>query len=154
MHAVRRTAFYLTGLSRIAWSSMPTWLGAYRKTLAEGGSEEAAVRAGDRAVRLSQGRAARKTRRRCSGTPRLSEVGHDVLHAVFRPLRAHAGCRAFHPRVRDLPRLVARSIGLVILPAVLGELLAGRPPDDDEDPVAWAARKALLYPAASIPIFP
>ena len=142
---------HLTGIAD-RMVSMPTWLGAYRKTLAEGGSEEplsvpgtvpCACRKGGRRERPGGGAAEHRDH----------EVGHDVLHAVFRPLRAHAGCRAFHPRVRDLPRLVARSIGLVILPAVLGELLAGRPPDDDEDPVAWAARKALLYPAASIPIF-
>ncbi len=51
---------------------------------------------------------------------------------------------------RDLPRLAARSLSLVILPAMLGELLVGRGPDDDEDKVMWAARKALLYPFASI----
>jgi hypothetical protein len=70
VHAVRRTAFYLTGIAD-RMVSMPTWLGAYRKTLAEGGSEETAISApGIRAVRLSQGAAARKTWRRCSGTPR------------------------------------------------------------------------------------
>ena len=152
VHAVRRTAFYLTGIAD-RMVSMPTWLGAYRKTLAEGGSEETAVRAGDRAVRLSQGAGGAKD---LAAVQRNTEIMKLVTmyYTPFSALYARMRDAGHSTRgVRDLPRLVARSIGLVILPAVLGELLAGRPPDDDEDPVAWAARKALLYPAASIPIF-
>ena len=152
VHAVRRTAFYLTGIAD-RMVSMPTWLGAYRKTLAEGGSEETAIRAGDRAVRLSQGAGGAKD---LAAVQRNTEIMKLVTmyYTPFSALYARMRDAGHSTRgVRDLPRLVARSIGLVILPAVLGELLAGRPPDDDEDPVAWAARKALLYPAASIPIF-
>ena len=152
VHAVRRTAFYLTGIAD-RMVSMPTWLGAYRKTLAEGGSEETAIRAGDRAVRLSQGAGGAKD---LAAVQRNTEIMKLVTmyYTPFSALYARMRDAGHSTRgVRDLPRLVARSIGLVILPAVLGELLAGRPPDDDEDPVAWAARKSLLYPAASIPIF-
>ena len=76
-----------------------------------------------------------------------------MYYAVFRPLRAHAGCGAFHPRVRDLPRLVARSIGLVIPPAVLGELLEGRPPDDDEDRSHGRRGKPRSTRPRAFPIF-
>jgi hypothetical protein len=55
-------------------------------------------------------------------------------------------------RVKDMPRAIARMLALVIMPAVLGELLAGRGPEEDEDDIWWAIRKMLLYPFASIPI--
>jgi len=41
--------------------------------------------------------------------------------------------------------------GAVIVPAVLGDLLAGRGPDDDEDPVWWSVRKMLMFPIAALP---
>jgi hypothetical protein len=149
--AVRKTAFYLTAMAD-RQVTIPTWLGAYRQGLAEGLTEEAAVRAGDRAVRLSQG---------AGGTKDLAAVQRDnelmrLLTMYYSPFSVlYARLRDLgHTtrRVEDMPRAVARVMALVILPAVLGDLLAAKGPGDDEDGIWWAIRKALLYPIASIPV--
>lgn len=149
--AVRKSAFYLTAMAD-RQITIPTWLGAYRQGLAEGLTEEAAVRAGDRAVRLSQG---------AGGTKDLAAVQRDnelmrLLTMYYSPFSVlYARLRDLgHTtrRVQDMPRAVARVLALVILPAVLGDLLAAKGPGEDEDDVWWAIRKSLLYPVASIPV--
>ncbi len=149
--AVHRSAFYLTAMAdRVV--SVPTWVGGYRQALDAGLSEEDAVRAGDRAVRLSQGAGGAKDLAAVQRNSELMKLltmyytPFSVLYARLRDM-GHS-----YKAPADLPRLVARSVALVILPAVLGELLSGRGPDDDEDKTLWAIRKMLLYPFASIPL--
>ncbi len=148
---IQKSAFFLTAMAD-RQVTIPTWLGAYRQALAEGLNEEAAIRAGDRAVRLSQGAA---------GTKDLAAVQRDnelmkLLTMYYTPFSVlYARMRdvgATTRKVKDMPRAVARMLALVIMPAVLGELLAGRGPEEDEDGIWWAIRKMLLYPLASIPI--
>jgi len=149
--AVQRSAFYLTAMAdRVV--SVPTWLGGYRQALDAGMSEEDAIRAGDRAVRLSQGAGGAKdlaAAQRNSELMKLLTMYYTPFSVLYARLRdmGHS-----YKAPKDLPRLVARSVALVILPAVLGDLLAGRAPDDDEDKTLWAIRKAMLYPFASIPL--
>jgi hypothetical protein len=149
--AIRRSAFYLTAMAD-RQVTIPTWLGAYRQALAEGLGEEDAIRAGDRAVRLSQGAAGAKDLAAVQRDNELMKLltmyytPFSVLYARMRDVGATTR------RVRDMPRAVARMLALVILPAVLGEILAGRGPEEDEDETWWAIRKMLLYPLASIPI--
>lgn len=149
--AIRRSAFYLTAMAD-RQVTIPTWLGAYRQALAEGLGEEDAIRAGDRAVRLSQGAAGAKDLAAVQRDNELMKLltmyytPFSVLYARMRDVGATTR------RVRDMPRAVARMLALVIMPAVLGEILAGRGPEEDEDETWWAIRKMLLYPLASIPI--
>ena len=150
---VRRTAFYLTAMAdRIV--SVPTWLGAYNQALAEGKSEEAAIRAGDRAVRLSQGGGGAKDLAAVQRNGELMKLltmfytPFNVLYARLRDL----GFQTATNGIGYLPHAAARFLALVIMPAVLGELLTGRGPDDDEDEIWWAARKVLLYPLATVPL--
>jgi len=149
--AVKRTAFYLTAMAD-RMVSVPTWIAGYNKALKEGLTEEDAVRAGDRAVRLSQGGGGAKD---LAGVQRNDEflklltMYYTPFSALYARLR-DVGHTTKKPK--DLPRMVARSIALVIIPAVLGDLLSGRGPDDDEDEIWWTARKALLYPFAALPV--
>ena len=152
-HDVQRTAFYLTALAdRVV--CIPTWLGAYNHALAQGMSEEDAVRAGDRAVRLSQGGGGSKDLAAVQSSNELMKLltmyytPFNVLYARLRD----TGHQSATQGVGYLPKAAARLLALVILPAVLGELLVMRGPDDDEDAVWWAIRKSLLYPLASIPV--
>lgn len=149
--AVRRTAFYATGVMDMA-VSMPTWMGAYKQALTEGKSEEDAIRAGDRAVRLSQGAAGAKDMaavQRNNELTRLLTMYYGPFSALYARLRDVGESTS---SMKDLPKAAARLMALVVFPAIIGELLAGRGPDDDEDEVWWAARKVALYPLAAIPV--
>lgn len=150
---VRRTAFYLTAMAdRIV--SVPTWLGGYNQALAEGKSEEDAIRAGDRAVRLSQGGGGAKDLaavQRNGELMKLITMFYTPFNVLYARLR-DVGNKTAQEGIGYLPAAAARLIGLVILPAVMGELLTGRGPDEDEDEVWWAIRKMLLYPLATVPL--
>lgn len=152
-HDVKRTAFFLT-----AWAdrqvSAPTWLGAYRQALAEGKNEEDAVRAGDQAVRLSQGAGGAKDMasvQRNNELMKLITMYYTPFSVLYARLR-DVGYNVEQKGAGYLPMAAARLLALVVLPAVIGDLLAGRGPDDDEDSVWWAIRKILLYPLATIPV--
>lgn len=150
---VRRTAFYLTAMAD-RMVAMPTWLGAYRQALAEGMAEDAAVRAGDRAVRLSQGSGGSKDLAAVQRNNELMKLitmyysPFNVLYARLRDVGHQGATRG----IGYLPKATARLLALVVVPAVIGELLTNRGPDDEEDEVWWAIRKTLLYPLASVPI--
>jgi hypothetical protein len=149
--AVRRTAFYGVGVMDMM-VSMPTWMAAYKQALAEGKPEQDAIRSGDRAVRLSQGASGAKDMaavQRHNELTRLLTMYYTPFSALYARLRDVGESTK---EMRDLPRAAARLMALVIFPAIVSELLANRGPDDDEDAVWWAARKAMLYPMASIPV--
>lgn len=149
---VQRTAFILTSYAdRVV--TVPTWLGGYNQAIAEGKAEEDAIRAGDRAVRLSQGGGGAKDLaavQRNNELMKLMTMYYTPFSALYARLR-DMGHQVSVQGIGYLPAAVARTIGLVLLPAVLGEMLAGRGPDDDEDDVWWAIRSMALYPVASLP---
>ena len=123
--------------------------------MAGGVGEEVAVRAGDRAVRLWQGGGGAKDLaavQRNNELMKLMTMYYTPFSALYARLR-DVGHQQAVQGIGYLPTAVARTIGLVLIPALLGDYLAGRGPDDDEDEVWWAIRKMLLYPVASLPFF-
>lgn len=150
---VRRTAFYLTAMADRA-VSVPTWRGAYDQALAEGKTEEDAIRAGDRAVRLSQGAGGSKDLsavQRNNELMKLLTMYYTPFNVLYARLR-DVGHQTSIQGIGYLPKAAARLLALVVLPAVMGDLLAGRGPGEDEDETWWSIRKILLYPLTTIPV--
>jgi hypothetical protein len=150
---IRRTAFYLTAMADRAIST-PTWLGAYKQALADGLNEDDAIRAGDRAVRLSQGAGGAKDLaavQRNNELMKLITMYYSPFNVLYARLR-DIGHQGAMQGIGYLPKALSRLLALVVIPAVLGEILGNRGPDDDEDEVWWAARKSLLYPLSSVPV--
>jgi hypothetical protein len=150
---VRRHAFILTAMADRAVAA-PTWLAGYQQALQQGRDEETAIRAGDRAVRLSQGAGGSKDLaavQRNSELMRLLTMYYTPFSVLYARLR-DVGHQTATEGIGYLPAAAARLIALVIIPAVLGDILAGRGPDDDEDEAWWAIRKILLYPVATLPV--
>lgn len=149
---IQRTAFILTAYAD-RMVSVPTWLGGYNQALSEGQSEETAIRAGDRAVRLSQGAGGAKDLAAVQRNNELMKL-MTMYYTPFAALYARLRDVGHHQAVQGigyLPKAVARLIALVALPAVLGDMLAGRGPGDDEDEVWWSVRRMLMYPIAALP---
>lgn len=149
---IQRTAFILTSYAD-RMVSVPTWLGAYNQALIEGQSEETAIRAGDRAVRLSQGAGGAKDLaavQRNNELMKLMTMYYTPFAALYARLR-DVGHQQAVQGIGYLPKAAARLLALVVVPAVLGDLLAGRGPDDEEDEVWWAVRRMLMYPIAALP---
>lgn len=135
-----------------AMVTVPTWMGAYRQALDEGASEETARLEADAAVRMTQGAGGAKD---LAAIQRNNELAKSLtmFYSYFSVLynRMRDMGRDVQ-EIRDMPRFLSRVFFTVMVPAVLGELILGRGPDDDEDPAAWTIRKVLLYPMMTVPV--
>ena len=136
-----------------AMVSTPTWIGAYEQAKAEGLAEKEAIASGDRAVRLSQGAGGAKDLAAVQRSNDLMKL-FTMFYSYFSVL---------YNRLRNMRRLKGigeigfmdvawKSFVMVIFPAVVSELLAGRGPDDDEEPFEWALRQIAVYPFLTLPI--
>jgi hypothetical protein len=152
----KRFAFHGIGyMDRVV--SIPTWLGAYNKALAEGRTEEEAVYAGDKAIRLSQGAAGPKDLAAvATGQGRFGEafkwltMFYSYLSTVYSRQR-NLGRDVRRASVTDLPGLMARAWWLIVVPPLLAEILSGRGPDDDEDAAWWAFKRMVSQSVGAIP---
>lgn len=145
-------------LRGIAWAdmmvSLPTWLAGYQKAIEQGSDQDTAVRAGDRAVRLSQGSGGAKdlasVMARNDTLMRILTMFYTPFNALYNRLRAVG-----HDveGIRDVPQAALRLWWIWLVPAVMGELLSGHGPDEDKDEgwFKWWLKTTLLYPMLSVP---
>ncbi len=144
---IRRTAFYFTGLMDMG-VALPTWLGAYQKKLAETqGDEATAIDFADQTVRVSQSAGSAKDLARIQGGSeyqRMFTMFYSFFSALYQ-LEKRSISRFADAGVGGMPRFVADQMFLWFVPAVLGELLAGRGPGDDEEWSAWFKKNALSF---------
>jgi hypothetical protein len=170
--AARRHAGHINVLSAaqrfgymgIGWADrlvvVPTWIGAYDKALASGLSEADAIYAADKAVRVSQGSGAAKDLAAIQRGRGPSGEAFKLLTMFFSYASGYyqrlykLGRDVRRANTADIPNLVARSLWLVIVPALAAELLAGRGPDEDDEEGwgEWAFEKIALSMFNPIPI--
>ena len=143
-----------------AFISKLTWIGAYTDYIERNPTDrDIAIRHADRTVRLTQG---------TGNVKDMAQImnSKNELNRLFTMF--YSGFSAQYNLQVDLYRKTKRDISegdwrtialerlpqwlyLVVMPAVIGAWIAGDAPEDDESAAAWAAKKALLYPTASIP---
>jgi hypothetical protein len=156
---IKSKAFFATAMADRAVAA-PTWLGAYNQHIAAYPTDETgAVRAGDRAVRLTQGSGAPKDLSSIMGNKNEALQVYTMFYSYFnlyynrlRTLGRDTRIMMRDGEYEDIPHLLARSLFLVILPAVMADALVGKWKDDDETLAWWAFRKAALYPLMSVPV--
>jgi len=154
----RRFAFYGIGyLDRVV--TVPTWMGAYRDHLSRYPTDkEGAIAHADKVVRLTQGSGGAKdlsALQRKNELTKLVTMFYSYFSAYYNRQRAwgrDAKRAVQQGDVREFPQLLARQVFMTIGPALLGELLVGKGPGDDEDWEKWALKKASLYPVMAVPI--
>jgi len=156
---VRDYAFYhIAFLDKIVAST--TWLGAYSEYLDKhGGDEQLARQHADRTVRLSQGTGNAKDAARVVNSSEYSRL-FTMFYSAF---------SAIHNEIWDLTRqtkdditnrnfqsLLTRRLAewtvVVALPAVLGPLVSGQGPEEDENYAWWATKQVMLYPLVGLPL--
>lgn len=152
----QRSFFYFTGLMDQA-VVIPTWLGAYRKAMEgevaeiEMGHERNAIDYADSIVRQSQSSGGVKDLAQIQrgGQVRRSFV---MFYSYFSALYNQFSRQISRVKRGDisLPRLAASAMYLWFVPAVLGELIAQRGPDDEEEWAEWAATQGILYPLGTV----
>lgn len=155
---VQRMAMWGVALADLM-VSMPTYYGGKLKALSEGATPENAIRAGDRAVRLSQG---------AGGAKDLASV-QSRKHILMRLLTMYYGwASAAYSQGRDIQndvnsgqweklpkRLGWAALRTALLWPIAGTVAAmagGGKPKKDENLVGWYAKQNLLYPFQTIPL--
>lgn len=139
--------------------AMPTYYGGKAKALAEGASPENAIRAGERAVRLSQGAA---------GAKDLSAIQtrHDLMWRLA--TMYYGWANAAYSTGRDIQhdlmngdwskvpkRLGWAAMRTALLWPIAGAIAAasgGGKPKKKDEALAWYRNQILLYPFQTIPI--
>jgi hypothetical protein len=159
-----------------AWSEAvigtPAWLGAYRKKLAETGSEKEAIEAADYFVRSkifpARSPVDMSAVLRDKGfvgssllfhgfVNAMHNVNRDVVHDLYVATHGKSGKDAAIAVAKKVPKVAGTLMAFWIGWSVLGELLTGRGPeeDDGEDELErwrnWFVRKLLMAPIAGIP---
>jgi len=133
----------------------PTFLGAAHKHLEQNSGDEAgAVAYAERVIRLTQAAGGVKdlaAMQRGSEPMKLLTIFYSYFSAMYNRLRT-LGRDVWTMETGDFPALLARALFLVIVPAVMGEMLVGRGPDDDDDWTAWVLTKVLVAPFMSVPV--
>lgn len=131
------------------------WLASYREGLAAGKDQAAAVLDGDKAVRLSQGG---------TGAMDIAAIQRKDQGAAMRLLTMfYTPFSAYYNQNRDLvfeasqgTRSVASAAGAMLaiafLQGVVGDLLTGKGPEEDENTLAWMAKSTLGFGVSGFPV--
>lgn len=138
--------------------SFPLWLSVYRDALKEHvdlPGEEAqykAVHAADSAIRLGLGSAAPKDLppiMRNNDLAKLLTMFYSFHNGIYNQVRDIGHTFRYDRNVGKLTYGMALS---VLVPSVLSQLILGEGPKDDENVGLWAAKRALLFSADTIPL--
>lgn len=150
---VRDSAFIPMGVFQMG-VDLPTWWGGYTKGLREfNGDETRAAEYADSVVRMTQGSGSTKDLARVQrGGPLLRLV--TMFYSYFNTFYNLAARRFTSLRKDHSPAAVFRAANTALLlwfvPSVLGELAAGRGPDDDEEWEDWIGMQILQYPFQAV----
>lgn len=132
--------------------SLPTWLGAYEKSLSEGKNESDAIAFADSMVRMSQSAGGAKDLanvQQGSEYKRMFTMFYSYFSVLYNLIRRRAKISKSEGW-SSTPRAAMSFLYLVVLPAVLSELVAGRGPEDDEDEAMWTFKTVAGYPASTM----
>ncbi len=131
------------------------WMASYREGLAAGKDSAAAALDGDNAVRLSQGG---------TGAMDIAAIQRKDQGAAMRLLTMfYTPFSAYYNQNRDLAfeakqgsRTVASAAAAMLAVAffqgVVGDLLTGKGPDEDENTAAWMAKSTLGFGVSGLPV--
>lgn len=149
----RDNAFVPMGVAQLG-VDLPTWWGAYHKSMHENGLDEVrAVAEADAAVRMSQGSGRAED---LSSVQRGGELQRlfTMFYSYFNTLYNLCALKYKEMGKMAGPEAVLHAakhaLLLWFIPAVLSELVAGRGPDDDEEAWKWTAQNIMGYPFQAV----
>jgi hypothetical protein len=137
------------------------WLGAYAEFIDKnpGKPEHLARIHADRTVRLTQGTGNIKDAARivtASETTRILSMFYSAFSAIHNEIWDLTRGTADDIMSGNVQNLITRRLMewsvVVFIPAVLGSLLAGQGPEEDENKLWWATKQVMIYPLVGIPI--
>lgn len=136
--------------------TIPTWLGAYRKSLADGFDEADAIAYADKMVRDTQGSGGSKdlsSFQDGSETWKIMGMFYSFLNVFYNAQQGIVeDARKPGKSFSDYADIAWQSSMLMIVSPLMAALLSGQGPEDDEDELYWAMRQVGFGAFAGIPI--
>jgi hypothetical protein len=136
--------------------SIPTWLGAYRKGLADGFNDADAIAYADKMVRDTQGAGGSKdlsSFQDGSETWKIMGMFYSFLNVFYNAQQGIVeDARKPGKSFSDYADIAWQASMLMIVSPILAALLSGQGPDDEEDKLYWAMRQAGFGAFSGIPI--
>ena len=136
--------------------SIPTWLGAYRKGLADGFNDADAIAYADKMVRDTQGAGGSKdlsSFQDGSETWKIMGMFYSFLNVFYNAQQGIVeDARKPDKSFSDYADIAWQASMLMIVSPILAALLSGQGPDDEEDKLYWAMRQAGFGAFSGIPI--
>jgi hypothetical protein len=137
--------------------SIPTWIGAYHKGMAEGMAEQEAIYYADKTVRDTQGGGGAKDLSQFQGGGseawKLMSMFYSYLNVY------HNATQGLIEEGRTPGKSFAQWADLfwqvtlwTMISPIAAALLAGQGPDEDEDPLWWGLRRIGFGAFAGIPV--
>lgn len=136
--------------------TIPTWIGAYNKALKEGRTDAEAAAYGDKMVRDTQGAGSAKDLaavQRGGEMLKLFTMFYSYFNVLYNRQRTLVRDARAVRSVGEAMDVLAQSFWLLVVPQLLGQLLTGQGPDDDEDWGSWAARNIFFGLFSGLPWF-
>lgn len=130
--------------------SLPSWVGAYEKGIAENMSDKDAIAYADSVVRMSQGAAGAKDLANIQQGHELKKA-FTMFYSYFNALHnlmVRRGKMTAQEGIRATPKAMMSFVYLIMLPAVLSEMITGRWDWDDEpeEQLKKAVTLVVAYP--------
>lgn len=151
----------LKGLQRFAFmgismadtiTSTTTWLGAYRQAMAQGSDKSTAIREADRTVGLVLQAGNPKDITAAQRGDNLAKFLTTFMGDATPAYSILRDAMVQSKEAKNIPKQASRIFWGIMMPMVLGSLIKGRGPGDDEEPAAWAIKTALLSVPNTIPV--
>ena len=122
------------------------------QAIAEGKDKDTAILEADAAVRLTQGAGGAKDLAAIQRNNELTKM-LTMFYSYFSVLYNRQRDMGRNVQeIKDMPKFLSRAFFTVMIPAIIGDLILMRGPDEDEDEAEWVIRKVLLYPLMSVPL--
>ena len=150
---LKQSFFYLVGWMDMAVAA-PTWIAAYEK--GQGmfqGNEAKAIDYADQAVRMAQSSGLAKDLAviQSSGGDlfKIFTMFYSFFSVTYNQFR-RVGRQYDYSNPADWPKALVALSEIWLIPALMGSLLAGQGPDDDEDWLTWGTKEVALFPFSSV----
>jgi hypothetical protein len=147
---VRRLAFHGIAMFDAA-VSVPTWLGAYNKGLKDGMLDQDAVYYADKMVRDTQGAGAAKD---LASVQRQGPIWNlfTMFYSYFNVMYNRQRGIVRDARAGEWGSAVNQAFFLMVASPLIGSLLTGNGPEDEEEWLAWATRNVVFGLFTGVPM--
>jgi len=144
------------GISMMSWSDnlsvIPMWMEAYNKELSISNNEYKAVRYADTLIDRVMGSGRRYDQSGILRSTKELDKSFSMFYSFMntqynRFLREKGILKTAH----NVPHFLGYVASNLIMFTVISDLLAGKSPDDDEDPIAWWMKEILTTPLQWFP---